>query len=208
MIQGAGTVILWSATIERQADRPLAEVWDNLDAVWRRFNDHEWLSGKAHGHAHRVDGYARHTALTVNEQGWHPHFHTLLVVSRNMPREQAVRLAADIAARWVDAAEHVGVVASTEGQRIGLPAVALPTDSPHQARRQAHREAVARVQYASHQAWGHPGSIAGTPEGVFRAAAAGDADALDLWHEIEEATHSHRLRSVGGIFRTPAAPRR
>ena len=202
VISGAGTVILWSATIERRADRPLAEAWENLDAVWRAFNRREWLS-------RRVSGSARHTAISVRANGsWHPHFHTLLVVSRKMPRDQAVRLAADLAARWVDSATRLGTVASVAGQRIGLPAVALPTDSPRHAHRRAHREAVNRVQYASHQAWGHPGSIAGTPEAVLRAAAAGDADALDLWHEIEEATHNHRLRAVGGIFRTPAQPLR
>jgi hypothetical protein len=197
VIAGAGTVILWSATIERRAGRPLAEGWDNLDAVWRGFNRHQWLSG-------RVDGYARHTAISVNEDGWHPHFHTLLVVSRKMPRDQAVRLAADIRDRWMTEATRLGVVASAAGQRVGLPAVALPTETPRQVHRKALDEALARVQYATHQAWGHPGSIAGTPEGVLRAAAAGDADALDLWREIEEATHGHRLRAVGGTFRTKA----
>lgn len=188
VVAGAGTVLLWSASVAGTAAAPLADVWDDLDATWSAFSRRGWLSA-------RVDGYVRYTGITVGAQGWHPHLHTVLVQNHELTRADALRLGREITSRWVGTTSRLGIVANPLGQDV-----------------QHARSGFGVATYAAWQIWGHterpartsagPLEAKGlTPEGVLRAAWAGDADALDLWHELEHASHRRRLRAVGGAFR-------
>lgn len=180
VIGGAGSVILWTATVEDGASGSLADSWNSLARAWESFSAKGWLR-------QQVDGYVRHTGITVSDRGWHPHFHTLLIFRNELLPDQVLSLRTEIPSRWVRRSSRLGTVAVDLAQDLRAPV--------------AGRHAGGLIAYAVRQTWGHPHGVRGTPEGLLVAAARGDADALDLWHELERASHGRRFRAAAGVFR-------
>lgn len=174
--------LLWTSTIASTPNRPLGELWDELDRLQVYMVSGSWLS-------RRVDGYVRVVEIECFLGGWHPHTHTLLVFTNKLSREDALKLAREIQARYLRAAGLRGIAASAKGQHVQVvPLSQLST--------------VVDYITKSHMLTGPsrtPGTI--TPSMLLRASYAGDTDALDLLVELERASYRRRTWQSGGTLR-------
>lgn len=177
--------LLWTATIGSTPERPLAELWSDLDRLRAYMVSGSWLN-------RRVDGYAR--AIEVERPwGWHPHAHTLLVFRNELSRADAVKLAHEIQTRYLQAADLRGIAASAKGQRIQVVPLSQLSSVVNYITKQTMSTKPSQT----------PGTV--TPSMLLRDAYAGDADALDLLHELERASYRRRTWQTGGILRPSAA---
>ncbi|GAA3743927.1 hypothetical protein GCM10022239_19200 [Leifsonia bigeumensis] len=173
--------LLWTATIASTPERPLGELWSDLDKLNAYMVSGSWLSS-------RVDGYVRSIEIERTPSGWHPHAHTLLVFRNKLSRTDAVKLAREIQARWLRSADLRGIAASAKGQRVQVvPMGQLSTvvdyiTKSHMTTRSSRT----------------PGTV--TPAMLLGSAYRGDADALDLLTELERSSYRRRTWQPGGML--------
>lgn len=169
-------------TVATVPGRPLRDAWADLGALTRDLTDKSWLTK-------RVDGYARCTDVTYAPAGWHPHQHFILVFKRKPTQARASLLRRQIVRRWLQAADRRGIAAGAQGQHTALLETA---ESVSKWANYVAQDVVGKV--------GTDGSM--TPGDLLRAAHQfGDADALALFHELEDASFGKRVWSTGGCLR-------
>ncbi|WP_366521973.1 protein rep [uncultured Microbacterium sp.] len=174
-----GPALVWTATVSHTPDRALGDVWAALDALLGAVAHRQWLT-------RNVGGYARLIEIEHTAEGWHVHAHTLLVFGNDVPRSEAARTGERIVARYLDAADRLGIAADASGQDVrpfGLSA------------------AVGYVT-KSHMTTGPtstPGTL--TPAMLLQRAARGDATADAMLAEIDRASRGRKLFALGGMLR-------
>lgn len=174
-----GPALVWTATVSHAPDRALGDVWANLDALLGAVAYGQWLT-------RNVGGYARLIEIEHTREGWHVHAHTLLTFGNDVPAADADRTGERIVARYLDAADRLGIAAHASGQDVrpfGLS------------------DAVGYVT-KSHMTTGPtsaPGTL--TPSMLIQHAARGDATADAMLTEIDAASRGRKLFALGGMLR-------
>lgn len=176
------SALLWTSSVGHRPERPLAALWSELDATHAAVVSRGWLT-------RRADGYARAVEIERAPQGWHPHAHTILVFRNELTAGQISELARDLRARWIDSAAKLGIPASAAGFDL-RPIAGLHLSAAVSYLTKAHMTTRPTRK---------PGTL--TPAMILRDAAAGDADALDLMHELDRASFRRRMFQTGGILR-------
>lgn len=181
--------LMWTATIGHSAGDPLLATWDGLDMVRKRVLAASWLTRQG------VDGYAMAVEVVLKPNGWHPHIHTLLAFREALPRDQEIILAERVRDRWLSSANQVGVAASAQGQHV------------HRFPMGALSQLIGYLT-KDHLLTGlttDPSTV--TTAMILRAAATGDAEAVDCWEEYELAATGRRTWQTGGMLRPSSANR-
>lgn len=208
---------LFDITGEAWAGVVNARSWRG-DAVTARVS-HEHIESCADGCAKKyttVDtgddgrvGYIRATELNIGPNGWHPHFHPMLILRGS--RADAEKIADDTVRNWRDAVWAAGGEAVLDG------AQQLRVLDPDQAQlelagyvtKATYDQSVALELVWSQGKIGRGRAKESTSHWALLAAIAqGLADEADRWEELEAATHGRRiitwsrgLRDFAGIGR-------
>ncbi|AZS41501.1 hypothetical protein CVS54_02856 [Microbacterium oxydans] len=172
--------MLWTYTIASSPDRALGPMLRDLTKLMTAVNASGWLSSK-------VDGYARVIEIERPVGGWHPHGHVLLCFQNRMTRTEARAFALTLRDRYLAAANRLGISASTMGQHVRL----VPVEQIDVAVRYVTKQHVLTKPKAD----GSATLSSLTMDAYTR----GDADALDLLHEVEGATYGKQLWRTAGI---------
>lgn len=178
-----GTAISVTLTVSSTPSRPLAATWGDLDKLRQYLSSGDWLG-------RRVDGFAWVTEVTYSaEGGWHPHIHMILVSENSLTTAQTAKLSREIRERWQKGARMRGIDADLPGQHVAV------LDSTTAVLKWITYMTKEHTEHAPDD----PGTL--TPGDILAAAARGDADALDLHHELETASARRRMRDTSGVFR-------
>lgn len=101
-----GRVVLVTATVPHWRTEGLGEVLDDLSAVW---------SSTVSGRPWRrladqfvVSGWARLLEVTDGPQGWHPHFHVLVLLPGSTSVDAVAAFVGALRERWLEACAQVG----------------------------------------------------------------------------------------------------
>jgi hypothetical protein len=156
---------------------PLADLWDALDGLRSRWVGSHWL--RSH-----CDGWRWSMELTHTNNGWHPHIAFVLFSRNTVSPDLFDRLQTDSATRWATTATKLGHHAEADVQIL-----AKVTRTSGRALRYAMKGMIASPEHSV------------TPGTIVRRAANGDADAADLWSEIEAASVGRRFQGTGGTLR-------
>lgn len=154
-------LVLATFTISHHLAEPLRQVMDRLQRAYTRTWGGRWAM--AYKNKHRVIGMLRGLEITWGENGWHPHYHVLMIRSSANTPNAVKELDIDLTLRWVEAVIAVGGQASMDR---GLDVIAGRGDIdeyPGKADRQI-KEALAGVgcHRRSHQVSGKAWEKRGT----------------------------------------------
>lgn len=196
-----GTFLFLTLTLRHHQGDRLVDLIDAIYDTWAHVRrSRGW---RARRDRLGIVGYVRSFEVTYGVNGWHPHAHMLLFVGRDLSRDEFDDLDAWLTSAWIKRLRKIG--------RDGLPERAADlrrvTDVAGSAERVAgytvkgetvHLE-VTRVDLKS-------GRASLTPQQLLDAAGDGDARAIRLWREYEEATKGRRaiewsrgLRALVGL---------
>lgn len=200
-----GHTVLWgSLTARHDARSDLRQLLDIQRAAWREVvQGRSWTRGRSH----RV-GYVRAAEITIGANGWHPHFHPLILTE--LAPDAAARWGARLVEDWVTGVKHAGGDAQLEGAQLLKPIQGVQmfeTLSGYVTKATYDTAKVALEAVWSQSKTGrgraqetvsHWTLLAGIAQGL--------ADEADRWLELEAATHGHRmvtwsrgLRDLAGI---------
>lgn len=144
-------------------------------------------------------GYIRAAELTTGSNGWHPHFHPLIIWQGS--REDAEAFAAAVVELWVTGVKKAGGYARAEGgQQLRLVSgveifdtlTGYVTKSTYDAASLALETVWSQGKSGRNRAYGttsHWGMLASIEAGY----KAGLADDIERWWELEEAMTGHRM---------------
>ena len=192
-----GLVMAFGAkTLRHHAGQPLASLWPLQSDLWRAVTVDKSVRRlrKEMGFV----GYARAAETTIGLNGWHPHIHPTYFFS-NIPR--TIQLLSDLQAAetsaWINKAGRVGLDAPlSEAQHLhivtGAGAAEQLGDYFTKAGHQ-FGDSVAWDMTSTQTKTGRRWAKTVTPWVLLAGARAGDADALDLWHEYEKASKGKRV---------------
>jgi len=200
-----GHWVIWgSLTTWHNASSRLRPLLDVQRAGWRRIvQSRRWAETRS-----LRPGYIRAAEITVGVNGYHPHFHPLVLWAgtESAGRDLAGRMVAD----WIEGVTRAG------GKAGGRGAQQLELLEPERAY-SAMAGYLTKAQYDPRKlgleaVWSQSktgtGRVHGTEShwSLLNRIAQGDPDAVDQWHEIETATKGHRaitwsrgLRDLAGV---------
>lgn len=188
-----GYSVLWgSLTMYHHAGMSLAWMINVQRASWRRLvNSRTWRDFKEV----RV-GYVRAAELTVGQNGWHPHFHPIILVKG--PREVAQALADWMVETWREGVEEAGGKAGggrAQQLRVLDPGAWTSELSNYVTKGQYSPTRKLALEAVWSQSKTGAGRVAGTEPhwSLLDGAGKGLADDALAWWELEEATHGHRM---------------
>jgi hypothetical protein len=185
----------------------LAGTLDVVLAGWRKIQQRKWFRAfrERHGLGFIRSVEITHTRREDGGSGWHPHMHVLLFTDRPLPEDARADLLGKLEAAW---AAHVTSSQRPDGtyyRRPGEDGVGVNLRSCAGGYSAKGLLAyVAKVQDNYGDAWGVGAemmrgdlksgrrAMSRTPFELAEAAAAGDGQALLLWHEYEQATAGRR----------------
>lgn len=99
--------ILVTLTARHHKRMPLADFWQRLSTAEQQLKDLQaWR--RMNGKKGRMVGFAKAVEATHGKNGWHPHFHLLLVMRADSEAE-AIEAAQWIRKAWLDQLEGVGL---------------------------------------------------------------------------------------------------
>lgn len=93
-----GALLFLTLTIRHHRTMRLADTLDAVLTCWQKL-----LRGKAWGTAkdrYGIEGYIRSVEVTVGENGWHPHAHVVLFLSRDITEQEAQQFGDEVHGRW------------------------------------------------------------------------------------------------------------
>ncbi len=203
---GGGSVLHLTLTVQhsRQDDLALllyrfARAWDGLN-THRAFKDKK-ASGKRRATVgimarYGIMGFVRAQEVTHGQNGWHPHYHLLLFLSRPLTASQLASLEAELRVLWASSAAKEKLSMNDHGLTLRLGAGA--------AAAYVAKWGLGAELAKSHVKTGRLGSS--TPWDLLRAYAAGDVRAGFLWREYAAAFKgkrqlfwSHNMRALLGL---------
>lgn len=217
-------VMLWgSLTVRHNARSNLADLLDIQRNAWRSLvREKFWAKGSAtatvpHTHSDScavecdrkqqpvllpVDGrvgYIRAAELTTGRNGWHPHFHPLIIWRGDA--SDASRFAERTVAGWIDGVEASGGEARENGAQqleVLRPGRSFKELGAYVTKQTYDAAAVAlelvwsqgktkptRATSRRAKTEAHWGLLAGIAAGV--------VDDVDTWHQLEDAIPGHRM---------------
>lgn len=153
-------------------------------------------------------GYIRASELTIGPNGWHPHFHPLIIV-KGSP-EYAQKIADQITVKWVEGVKQAGGYAQLHGSqqlKVVRGHEAYDALSGYVTKATYDPSSMALEVVWSQGKYGR-GRVKSTVAhwALLAAIEQGLADDADRWEELETATNGHRmimwsrgLRSFAGI---------
>ena len=193
-----GYSVIWgSLTASHRLGVGLGWLINVQRSSWRRLVSLKpwWSDSLAHG-GNRV-GYIRAAEITVGANGWHPHFHPLIIVKGSYT--DAVNTSRWIVREWVAGIKLAG------GSAVARDAQQLVVLRPAEAG-QALADYVTKARYtpeklALEAVWSQSkvgarrGRVGATSAhwGLLTAAGAGEAVEGLAWWELEAATAGHRM---------------
>lgn len=143
-----------------------------------------------------VMGQVKAIEITYGQNGWHPHAHVLVVTRRPLDDNQRERLADHVYERWSRFVVKAGYSRPSRTHGVDV--------RPVHAREKDGGASMGRYLCKVQDGWGAGQELARTDakrgrqgsenpwEILERAMTDGDAEALDLWHEYEQATRGTR----------------
>jgi hypothetical protein len=187
VVKSQRSLVLWTSTVERSASRPLADVWDDHEALMAAVIGDGWLT-------RRVAGYFRISEVVKSPEGWGPHSHTILVFQSELTDREVEMLRREIIDRTVAIAAQRGLRASAAGQDLQ----SIP--------RSDWWDVLAYITKQNTATGSLDPDGTRTPGTILRGAVAGDVDDIELLHELETASAGRRQRAPGGVFRERSNP--
>lgn len=199
-----GHTVLWgSLTCRHDADTPLGWLLDVQRSAWRHVvSSRLWRAG-----GHRL-GYVRAAEITIGNNGWHPHFHPLIIT--RLQDAAARGHAAAILDRWVEGVHRAGGEAILDGGQQLKPVTGVElfdTLTGYVTKATYDYQKLALETVWSQGKYGR-GRLRETVShwSLLRAIEQGLADEAERWADLEEATHGHRmitwsrgLRALAGL---------
>jgi hypothetical protein len=190
-----GAVVFMTRTLRHHKGQRLADLWTGLAGAWRSMlGGQHW---KKRGDTLGLHGLLRVIETTTGRNGWHVHVHSLLFVAGTVTDDQVDDFGGWSAARWSRAVvrqklpaplaigQDVRVIRDVRDSALadylskmdegGRPADALGLELTHT------QSKTARDAYSTRPVWD-----------LLTDVSAGDADALDLWHEWETASKGRK----------------
>lgn len=205
--EGLG-MVFGAKTLRHHANQSLGTLWPKQSEVWNAVTVDTSVRRlrKELGYI----GYTRGTEVTIGQNGWHPHIHPFYFFAKRLTDWQIEDLAAAENSAWINKAERLGLQAplvvgqhlhSVSGDAAGKTLGDYFTKAGHQA-----ADSVSWELTSTQTKTGRRYAKTVTPWTLLAGAEAGDADALDLWHEYEVAskgkralTYSRGLRKRFGL---------
>jgi hypothetical protein len=157
----------------------------------RRKRDREIVDGG-------LTGYIRASELNVGPNGWHPHFHPLLIHSGSAVRASA--FADAVVDQWVYGIEQAGGVAMRDGAQL-LRVLSPGEAVEHLGDYMTKQTYAAQKRLGLEAVWSQSKYGRGRPSqtvahwSLLDGIGAGLVDDVDSWHELEAATRGHRMIS-------------
>lgn len=183
-----GKVGLMTLTLRHDASQSLAELWDGLQACWRRATaGRGWVRDRA---AAGVVGSIRATEATYGRHGWHVHYHIVWLLDGAATDATLTALLAGMLTRW-----------RAEAKRRGLGVVSYRAQDAQIARRpeqlgkyltKGGSDSGLGMELTGSQYKRGRSDVGRTPWEILHDARMGDAQAVALWSEWEAASKGRR----------------
>jgi len=114
-----GSVAILTSTVSHNIDDELHVLWDRLERGWNA------LAGGASWRSDRrtfgLRHYVRITEVVHNpDSGWHPHFHSFLLLDPTLSQEELCELEDHLTARFMRGVQAAGGCAKPKGQQLDL----------------------------------------------------------------------------------------
>jgi hypothetical protein len=116
VLDGGGAVLHATYTVQHSLGDNLAQLADAFGAAYRRLTGHK--AYRALRREYGLIGAVRASEVTHGQNGWHPHYHVLLVLSRPLGQERMDALDCAIRNLWVAAAQRSGLSMNAHGFRL------------------------------------------------------------------------------------------
>jgi hypothetical protein len=197
-LAAGGSVWMCSGTVRHKAWQRLAKVFEGLTGAFRK------LAGcrayRRERDSYGLLGNVKAVEVTRGENGWHPHLHILVFFENTPDPATLAKVMGRWAGSWGKWTAEMGVPASQEHGLDWRPVTSAQEAAQYVAKDQDGKSWVGFEMARSDLKTGREGGV--TPfELLDYIRRTGDADALELWHEYENATHgkkaitwSHGLR--------------
>lgn len=202
--KNGGAVLFGTLTLRHNKSHRLEELWDAIGPAWNRTTSGSsaWAGSKPKKDGTRTDmgekrrfgiaGYVRVVETKHGANGWHPHIHFLLFLDRALSESARADLEARMFGRWESALADKGL-SVVQSVGIDLRAVHGGDGLGEYFTKSTYTTPTA----AAYEVTGSHSKKAGkggrSPFDLLRdVVQAGDADALDLWHEWERASKGRR----------------
>jgi len=200
--QSKGYRVIWgSLTAHHTLETPLHDLLTVQRSAWRYM-----ANGNAWRNAFGVVGYIRAAELTDGANGWHPHFHPLIVWKGSAAAGRD--FAGKVTARWVEGVKLAGGSAmggNAQHLEVLEPAAAFTALAGYVTKSQ-YTEGLALEAVWSQGKSGNRDKATQSHWTLLSAISQGLADEVDRWEEVETATKGHRmiawsrgLRRLAGI---------
>lgn len=118
-VERGGSVVFATLTVRHRRGQSLSTLWnDALRAGWdgmtkgRPWRELKKMLG--------FDHYIRATEVTHGDNGWHAHFHLLLLCQRGISQDMADAFASALSALWIRALDKRGFEALEQGQDVRI----------------------------------------------------------------------------------------
>ena len=221
-----GYRVIWGAlTVRHKRDAALADLLDVQRTAWRSVvQSKTWSSRGPKGTGERI-GYVRAAELTDGVNGWHPHFHPVILFDGT--RAAASAFASEVEAAWIAGAAKAGAVAKSVAQMLTVLEPGESGDWVHEyvtksGYSMTRTETTAKLAIETVWSQSKDGRRRAPEDGsqmggegaaktaahwtLLDAAHDGDKRARARWRELEKATKGHRmlmwsrgLRKMAGI---------
>lgn len=182
-------------TIRHHAAQPLAALWPEQSKVWNAVTVDKTVRRLRQEMA--FAGYARAAEVTIGLNGWHPHIHPFYFFSGPVTPQQLEDLHAAEISAWINKAERLGLDAPlSKAQNLHLVTGSDAADQLSEYFTKAGQQigdSVAWEMTSTQTKTGRRWAKTVSPWVILAGARAGDADALDLWHEYEKASKGKRV---------------
>lgn len=187
-----GTVGFVTLTMRHRKGQPLGLLWDGLSKAWQRvIGGKSWHRDKS---AHGVAGWLRVVEVTYGPNGWHVHIHSLIFFQPRLGEIALGDLHQSMFGRWSNA------LASLElgkplmvGQDARLLSGGADVDLARYFTKAVHGGHRIGLEFTASQTKAVRKAHGTAPVwSLLDAVMAGDADALDRWHEWERASKGRR----------------
>lgn len=179
-----GSAYLVTMTLRHHKGDELKANLDAMSDAWRKMvSGDPWTRIKR---AHGIQGYIKALEITIGENGFHPHYHALFLVTEEATEENAEIFRSKLSPRWIDKVRRAG--AKLPSDKYGVDVTPVGEDWEGAARYVGKiAEEVARGDMKE---GGEGKSI--TP---FQLLDRDDPEAVALWFSYVEATKRKRCIS-------------
>lgn len=188
-----GRVGFVTLTMRHRKGQRLATLWDGLSKAWGRVTSGvRWTKDREE---YGVAGWMRVVEVTHGPNGWHVHVHALVFFSPLLLSPEVAALHASMFSRWSAGLRAVGLAKPLMvGQDARLIDGAADADLGRYFTKAVHGGERIAYEFTGSQTKSIRDAHGTRPAWSLldAAAEAGDADALDLWHEYEKGSKGRR----------------